>query len=135
MSTLSSDINTYIFYTHIIYHILKSTCHDNNIFKELPCCNKASQNDSVIACQQLNHVCSVSGNLVDSISFLLDVYIRFCIKKDLAAFIFKKGARFSSVVRAFAHGAIGHLLMVRRVVGSILHAGPIELFIVPASSP
>ena len=33
----------------------------------------------------------------------------------------------SSVVRAFAH--------VQCVVGSILHGGPIELFLVPASAP
>ena len=39
----------------------------------------------------------------------------------------EKGARCSSVVRAF--------LMVRWVVGSILHGGPIELFLVPASDP
>ena len=37
------------------------------------------------------------------------------------------GARCSSVVRAFAHGAIG-----RR---SILHGEPIEVFLVPASAP
>ena len=37
------------------------------------------------------------------------------------------GARCSSVVRASAHGA--------RVVGSILHGEPIELFLVQASAP
>ena len=37
------------------------------------------------------------------------------------------GARCSSVVRAFDHGAM--------VVGSILHGGPIELFLVLASAP
>ena len=36
------------------------------------------------------------------------------------------GVRCSSVVRAF---------MVRWVIGSILHGGPIELFLVPASAP
>ena len=38
-----------------------------------------------------------------------------------------QGARCSSVVRAFAHGAMG--------IGSILHSGPIKLFLVPASAP
>ena len=38
------------------------------------------------------------------------------------------GARYSSVVRAFAHGAIG-----RRIDPS--WGGPIELFLVPASAP
>ena len=38
------------------------------------------------------------------------------------------GARCSSVVRAFAHGAMG-----RRIVPS--WAGPIDLFLVPASAP
>ena len=37
------------------------------------------------------------------------------------------GARCSSVVRAF--------VMVRWVVVSILHGGPIDLFLVPASAP
>ena len=37
------------------------------------------------------------------------------------------GVRCSSVVRAFAHGAMDR--------GSILHGGPIELFLVPASAP
>ena len=38
------------------------------------------------------------------------------------------GARYSSVVRAFAH-------RVRWVIGSILLGGPIELFLIPASAP
>ena len=38
------------------------------------------------------------------------------------------GARCSSVVRAFAHGAMGH-----RIDPS--WGGPIELFLVPASAP
>ena len=37
------------------------------------------------------------------------------------------GARCSSVVRAFAHGAMGRQI--------VLHGGPIELFLVPASAP
>ena len=37
------------------------------------------------------------------------------------------GARCSSVVRAFAYCAMGHR--------SILHGGPIELFLVQASAP
>ena len=40
----------------------------------------------------------------------------------------KRGARCSSVVRAFAHGAMG-----RRIDPS--WGGPIELFLVPASAP
>ena len=38
------------------------------------------------------------------------------------------GARYSSVLRAFAHGAVG-----RRIDPS--WGGPIELFLVPASAP
>ena len=41
---------------------------------------------------------------------------------------FGRGARCSSVVRAFAHGAVG-----RRIDPS--WGGPIELFLVPASAP
>ena len=41
---------------------------------------------------------------------------------------FLEGARCSSVVRAFAHGAMG-----RRINPS--WSGPIELFLVPASAP
>ena len=43
-------------------------------------------------------------------------------------FISVKGVRCSSVVRAFAHGAMG-----RRIDPS--WGGPIELFLVPASAP
>ena len=42
-------------------------------------------------------------------------------------FLFVEGARCSSVVRAFAHGAMGH-----RIDPS--WGGPIELFLVPASA-
>ena len=41
---------------------------------------------------------------------------------------YRQGARCSSVVRAFAHGAMG-----RRIDPS--WGGPIELFLVPASAP
>ena len=43
------------------------------------------------------------------------------------AFVMKQGARCSFVVE--------HPLEVHWVVGSILHGGPIELFLVPASVP
>ena len=43
-------------------------------------------------------------------------------------FILSQGARCSSVVRAFAHGAMG-----RRIDPS--WSGPTELFLVPASAP
>ena len=43
-------------------------------------------------------------------------------------FVFTDGARCSSVVRAFTHGAMG-----RRIDPS--WGGPIELFLVPASAP
>ena len=43
------------------------------------------------------------------------------------AFVMKQGARCSFVVE--------HPLEVQWVVGSILHGGPIELFLVPASVP
>ena len=46
--------------------------------------------------------------------------------QHLASVLF--GARCSSVVRAFAHGAMG-----RRIDPS--WGGPIELFLVPASAP
>ena len=45
-----------------------------------------------------------------------------------AVVLFFKGARRSSVVRAFAHGAMG-----RRIDHS--WGGPIELFLIPASDP
>ena len=41
---------------------------------------------------------------------------------------FTLGARCSSVVRAFAHGAMGHRI-------DPAWGGPIELFLVPASAP
>ena len=44
------------------------------------------------------------------------------------AFNVMTGARCSSVVRAFAHGAMGHRI-------DPLWGGPIELFLVPASAP
>ena len=40
----------------------------------------------------------------------------------------EEGARYSSVVKAFAHGAMGHRIDPSR-------SGPIELFLVPASAP
>ena len=40
-------------------------------------------------------------------------------------YLFNKGARYSSMVRAFPHGVM--------VIRLILHGGPIELFLVPAS--
>ena len=54
------------------------------------------------------------------------------VLKDYLAAVSDKGARCSSVVRAFAHGS---WLMVRWIVGLILHGGPIELFLIPASTP
>ena len=50
------------------------------------------------------------------------------LEKFLACHQFSRGARCSSVVRAFAHGAIG-----RQINPS--WGGPIELFLVPASAP
>ena len=49
---------------------------------------------------------------------------------NLSGTIFQnlEGARCSSVVRVFAHGAMGH-----RIDPSC--GGPIELFLVPASAP
>ena len=46
----------------------------------------------------------------------------------LFVYFVETGARCSSVVRAFAHGAVG-----RRIDPSC--GGPIELFLVPASAP
>ena len=42
--------------------------------------------------------------------------------------LYRRGARCSSVVRAFAHGTVG-----RRI--DPLWGGPIELFLVPANAP
>ena len=53
----------------------------------------------------------------------VSVYILFCF-----SFLFIYGARCSSVVRAFARGAMG-----RRIDPS--WGEPIELFLVPASAP
>ena len=56
---------------------------------------------------------------------LLFIFVIISVIFLLACFI---GARCSSVVRAFAHGAMG-----RRIDPS--WSGPIELFLVPASAP
>ena len=50
------------------------------------------------------------------------------ITKTVKCTIISVGARCNSVVRAFAHGAMG-----RRIAPS--WGGPIELFLVPASAP
>ena len=50
------------------------------------------------------------------------------VNKNVECIIEINGARCSSVVRAFAHGAMG-----RRIDPS--WRGPIELFLVPASAP
>ena len=42
--------------------------------------------------------------------------------------LYTAGARFSSVVRAFAHGAMGCQI-------DTSWGGPIELFLIPASAP
>ena len=42
--------------------------------------------------------------------------------------LYKPGARCSSMVRAFAHGAMGCLI-------DPSWSGPIELFLIPASAP
>ena len=39
------------------------------------------------------------------------------------------------MVSVFAHGGMDHSLMLGWIVGLILHGGPIELFLVPASAP
>ena len=51
-----------------------------------------------------------------------------CIKFTVMVAFHFSGARCSSVVRTFAHGAMG-----RRIDPS--WGGPIELFLVPASAP
>ena len=57
--------------------------------------------------------------------FTLSCYFFQKVVKNLS---FLQGARCSSVVRAFAHGAMGRRIDPSRV-------GPIELFFVPASAP
>ena len=48
--------------------------------------------------------------------------------RGISLFCHHRGARCSSMVRAFAHGAMGHRIDPSWV-------GPIELFLVPASAP
>ena len=60
-------------------------------------------------------------------------FFRACYGPDIEIMLYSviskvEGARCSSVVRAFAHGAMG-----RRIDPS--WDGPIELFLVPASAP
>ena len=64
-----------------------------------------------------NHQDSISNVMIGGHEFQQDVL-----------FSLGAGARCSSVVRAFAHGAMGH-----RIDPS--WGGPIELFLVPASPP
>ena len=56
------------------------------------------------------------------------VLLQIIVKPTANWFIKNAGARCSSVVRSFAHGAMG-----RRIDPS--WGGPIELFLVPASAP
>ena len=62
----------------------------------------------------------------------MGLFIEIPVKSDLDTLLLVhiqlRGARCSSVVRAFAHGAMG-----RRIDPS--WGGPIELFLVPASAP
>ena len=58
------------------------------------------------------------------ISMLLICFCKFVLFCSLL----EKGARCSSVVRAFAHCAMGHWI-------NPSWGGPIELFLVPASAP
>ena len=69
-----------------------------------------------ISCDQLSGV-NIAMNVLSAsfCCFISGYYLLF-------------GARCSSVVRAFAHGAMGH-----RIDPS--WGGPIELFLVPASAP
>ena len=64
--------------------------------------------------------------------YLFDTQLPMCfcagVSLDRHSFTPDKGARCSSVVRAFAHGAMG-----RRIDPS--WGGPVELFLVPASAP
>ena len=54
----------------------------------------------------------------------IDLFVRLSVPQVIyyVAYFINMGARCSSVVRVFAHG-------------SILHGGPIELFLIPASAP
>ena len=54
--------------------------------------------------------------------------LRYSLQVVVHQIAFRQGARCSSVVRAFAHGAMG-----RRIDPSC--GEPIELFLVPASAP
>ena len=65
------------------------------------------------------------------VAILLRKYViisRVTVRNQLVVYVCVRGARCSSVVRAFAHGAMG-----RRIDPS--WGGPIELFLVPASAP
>ena len=64
-----------------------------------------------------------------SINIIILILIKlYCIVLFILSYNMDVGARCSSVVRAFAHGAMG-----RRIDPS--WGGPIELFLVPASAP
>ena len=60
--------------------------------------------------------------------FIYDALNTFYLWLYVIGYIVKEGARCSSVVRAFAHGAMG-----RRIDPSC--GEPIELFLIPASAP
>ena len=60
-------------------------------------------------------------------SFYMDMYFHYTTNHQYNSNP-KPGARYSSVVRAFTHGAMG-----RQIDSS--WGGPIELFLVPASAP
>ena len=73
-------------------------------------------------------VCIISGQLlrfVGVVSFYNGTQLP---RKGYLWTFFDDGARCSSVIRAFAHGAMG-----RRI--DLSWGGPIELFLVPASAP
>ena len=78
-----------------------------------------------------NHICYINQCTI----FRLKVSSGFSVFRynetktnPLILAMYETGARCSSVVRVFAHGAIG-----RRIDPS--WGGPIELFLVPASAP
>ena len=81
-----------------------------------------------IACKKYNGVIQslISNKTCQPYSWISPVVL-WC-KSSVGRVFENKGARCNSVVRAFAHGAMG-----RRIDPS--WGGPIELFLVPASAP
>ena len=104
---------------------------DRDVWRELPVVRKGQKTPTrwgVVYCSQrrLGIVTGYTGKSLNIHSVIHSVVLSF--HSVVLSFIQSLGARCSSVVRAFAHGAMGC---------QIDHSwgGPIELFLIPASAP